>query len=223
MDYTITKITFDKKTKSANVFFDTKVTLNISPELVAKFNLKCGVVLNQGLFNQICYEQEVIQAKSIAIRYISYRPRTTWEVKFKLSNLRFSPSAVERTIDVLKELGYLDDKCFAEKYINEKLRLKKSSFIKIEQELLRKGIAKDIIENVFGRYDRLDFEKFNALKHAQKKYHSVRVESELERKQKTINYLIRKGFPFELANEVVEVVAKEHNSAHPEGLEPPTL
>lgn len=223
MQYRITKIFFDKKTKLSNVLFDSNDALNISAELVVKFNLKRGVVIDQTLYTQICHEQEILQAKNEAIRYISYRPKTIWEVENKLYSLKFRPEAIAKTINFLIEFGYLDDEKFAVKYINEKIKLKKSSFKKLERELLRKGIKKDILENVFLQFERSDIEKINALQHARRKYCSIKYKSEFERIQKTINYLIQKGFSFDLAKEAVDEISKELDSAHPEGLEPPTL
>lgn len=223
MQYRIAKITFDRKTKLANVLFDSNDSLNISADIVAKFNLKPGVVVDESLYTKICYEQEILQAKNSAIRYLSYRPRTIWEVKSKLYSLKFSTETIEKTIDFLKEYGYLDDEKFAVKYINEKLKLTKSSFKKLEQELLQKGIKKDILEGVLRCFEQSDIEKNNAFQYARRKYSSIKYSSEFERIVKTINYLLQKGFGFELAKEVVEEISKEFNSAHPEGLEPPTL
>lgn len=209
MQYRITKITFDRKTKFANVLFDSNDALNISADLVAKFNLKRGVVIDKTLYTQICHEQEILQAKNLAIRYISYRPRTIWEVKSKLYSLKFSSDTIEKTINFLKEFGYLEDENFAIKYINEKLKLKKWSFKKLEQELLLKGIKKDILESVFRRFEQSDIEKINALHLARRKYSSVKYCSKFERMQKTINYLVQKGFGFDLSKEVVEEISRK--------------
>lgn len=224
MDRIISKISFDHKAKSAVVLFNTNETLNLSLDLVGKFNIRRGSLINSDTFDEICYEQEVIEAKNIAMNFVSYRQRTTVEVESKLQSLNYEPRVIQKVIEFLCHFGYLNDEKFALAYVKEKMQFKKMSFRRIQQELLRKGIKKEILEVIQQQIEWLNAEKENARHLATKKYQTLGYGTQdVEKERKIINYLLQKGFEYSLVKEVVKEITEGLTSAHPEGLEPPTL
>ncbi|MDO4611246.1 MAG: RecX family transcriptional regulator [Candidatus Saccharibacteria bacterium] len=108
------------------------------------------------------------------------------EISSELSDLVF-----ER----LLERGYLDDLKFAKYYVENRFVKKGVSMRRLEMELLKKGISKEIVAEVFtdsGRDEREEILKMAAKKRA--KYDDP---------QKLLAYLVRQGFSYELAKEVV--------------------
>ncbi|MEK6759622.1 MAG: regulatory protein RecX [Deltaproteobacteria bacterium] len=90
------------------------------------------------------------EALSTALRYLSTRPRSVFEVRERLSKKGFSPADIEKTIDSLTLAGYLDDTKFGRMLSASRLRHKNWGLLKIRNELKMKGVSVEIIEDVLG-------------------------------------------------------------------------
>ena len=96
----------------------------------------------------------------------------------------------ETIIERLISKGYLDDKKFAEFWVENRFLKKGVSQKRLKMELLKKGVAKEIIEEVLGgRDDDAEIEKMIAKKRG--KYTD----------EKLIQYLCRQGFSYDLVKE----------------------
>lgn len=98
-------------------------------------------------------------------------------------------------IERLMAHGYLDDFKFAEWYVENRFVKKGVSARRLKMELMKKGISKDVVDEVLrdsGRNDEDEILKIIAKKRA--KYTD----------EKLIQYLCRQGFPYELASRLVQ-------------------
>ena len=86
------------------------------------------------------------KAKDYALRYISYRPRTVWEVNKKLTDKGYDHQIIALAIVFLKEYCFLDDLEFARFWIRNRQKVKPCGSRRIYCELVQKGIAKSIID-----------------------------------------------------------------------------
>lgn len=105
-----------------------------------------------------------------------------------------------RIIERLKSHGYIDDFKFAEWYVENRFVKKGVSQKRLKMELLKKGISKDVIEEVLrdsGRSDEEEILKIIAKKRA--KYDD----------EKLTQYLCRQGFAWQLASELVRSYEKD--------------
>ena len=91
--------------------------------------------------------QEFQNALGAALRFISYRPRSTREVERKLS-LKFGTEVIDRVTYWLSENKYLDDKRFAAQWKDYRDRLRPRSLRFIRMELRVLGVAEDILDDV---------------------------------------------------------------------------
>ena len=99
----------------------------------------------------------------------------------------------DEIISRLLTKGYLDDEAFAEWYVENRFTKKGISRRRLEMELLKKGVAKGVIDSVLcGRNEEEEIEKVIAKK--RKKY----------TEEGLIQYLCRQGFPYELVREKVQ-------------------
>ena len=100
----------------------------------------------------------------------------------------FSQDIIERLV----EKKYLNDKTFAEFYVENRFVKKGISKKRLKLELMKKGISKEIVDEVLDvRNDEEEIEKMIAKKRA--KYDD----------EKLIQYLCRQGFSYDLAREKV--------------------
>ena len=73
-------------------------------------------------------------------RYVVFKKRTEMEISQKCKRLEYNEEYIEEIIQYLSENEYIDDVKYVEKYINNILKLKKSSIFEIKMDLLRRGI-----------------------------------------------------------------------------------
>ena len=99
--------------------------------------------------------EEFDELKIKMMHYITYKKRTKQEIKQKFSE--FDGQILEDAIEYFEEAGYIDDKTYINKSINEFMRLKNLSLKEVQYKLLSKGIGKNEIEDYFSQ----DIENLN--------------------------------------------------------------
>ncbi len=125
--------------------------------------------------------------KTKILKYISFKKRTEQEVRQKFKNE--DTELLEETIEDLKELGYINDKEYIERFVKEVTILKNFSIYEIKYKLMTKGINRDIIDEYFDINDEMlkEYEKQSAGKIIEKKMKTME-------KEDIKNYLLRKNF-----------------------------
>ena len=89
----------------------------------------------------------MINIRDYALRLIEFKDRTEKELREKLKEKNYDENSIDDEIEFLKNYGYIDDKRYAEHFVNDAINLKKWGKIRIRSELLRKGIDRDIVDN----------------------------------------------------------------------------
>lgn len=85
-------------------------------------------------------------ALTIALKFLSSRPRSIKEVRDRLGDKGFGAEETDKTLQDLEAAGYLDDEKFAAMLAGSRVRYKNWGPLKIRNELAQKGVAKDIAE-----------------------------------------------------------------------------
>ena len=124
-----------------------------------------------------------------------FKKRTEKEVRQKFINE--DNELLNDTIETLKELGYINDREYIERYVAETISLKNLSIYEIKYKLLSKGIKEELIEEYFERhYEELkEYEKKSAQNLILKKSKNME-------KEEIKNYLLRKNFPYDVLKEL---------------------
>jgi regulatory protein len=86
----------------------------------------------------------------VAARYLGARPRTRWELKRRLRRAGAEDAVVERTVERLAELGYVDDRAFARWWAEQRDRHAPRGRRMVEAELRQHGVPRDIIDELRG-------------------------------------------------------------------------
>ncbi len=208
-EYTVVNVTSNNKLSICNVELDSGEKFNFSLELVLKYKLKKGEKITKQLLQEIIADQRIITAKQTALNFVSYKPRTEYQVVAKLQKEKFTNEEINSAVQFLKEFGYIDDFHYAQRYVLYAKTQKKSSKKRIEIDLTKRGISKDIIKETIGKAVSEDEELDNASKLARKKYETLLARNAQQLEQKLINYLLNKGFSFEVIKKVIEKLLKE--------------
>ena len=142
--------------------------------------------------------EEFENEKTKVMNYIMYKKRTEYEVKNKFKNAIQNDMLCD-IIEYIKEAGYLSDRDYIERTVNEFIALKNISVKEMEYKLLTKGVNRNTLEDYF-------FENKDTLEEHELKS----IKNIVEKKQMTMEkedikmYLIRKGYKQQNIKEVLE-------------------
>lgn len=209
---TIQSMTKSKKRNVCTVELDTGEQFNLVIDIVAKYKLAKGQTLDAKHFNEILQEQKLIDAKNIALNFVSYKQRTRKEVIQKLHQKHFSENDIQNAIKFLEDFGYIDDRSFAKNFAKLCIEQKKYSIPRIKQLLFQKGIDKDIIEEVLKDLSQGTEEFDNALSIGLKKLKQLERQGKDKAIQRVAQYLRTKGFSWEIIEKVCNNLQKGTNA-----------
>ena len=146
-----------------------------------------------------------------ALFFLSFRPRSEKEIRDYLKKKKSDEQSTEKIIQRLKESKFINDKDFANWFIEQRTIIKPKAQRIIKIELKRKGIDNDLIEQLLIETPSTDLAK--AKKLAEKRIQ--RYSKEIDRKkvfEKMARYLASKGFDYDVIKEVIDqVFGKEYN------------
>ncbi len=184
-------ITDIRKTKKGrnSIYADGKYLLSIDDETLVKSKLKIGSTIDESIISDISIKSNLFQAKDKAFRLISNRIHSKKELKEKIMR-KFDENSAEITVNKMEELGLVDDEQFARLYLKELLERKKLSINRAKYELSRKGISKEIIEDILSLQE--DREKDKIIELLKTKYKG-KFDDE-KGKRRTISALQRLGY-----------------------------
>lgn len=140
-----------------------------------------------------------------AFRYLSYRPRSEFEMKVRLRKRGFDDSSIESVLLRLRDQGLVDDAAFARFWKDNRESFSPRSRAMLRRELRQKGIAPQIIAEVAGGID----EEASAYKAAQKKMRLL-AHSDYEGFHRGLGaFLRRRGFNYEVVRHTVNQLWQE--------------
>lgn len=91
-------------------------------------------------------EKRVKKARSLVLRYLTYRPRSKQEVLDYLTRKGYESEIIQDTISEMERYGYIDDYKFANDFIvNQKMR--GHGVRRVRYELQLKNIERQIIDD----------------------------------------------------------------------------
>ena len=131
---------------------------------------------------------------NLAIKYLSYQPRTVYEMQEYIKKKGFSEDIIEKIIEILLEQNHLNDRDFATLFIESKVRNKPKSKFAFQYELKKKGINPSIIDAILEQYDDQDL----ALKAVRPKIRMWQNLDDEKFKKKMMNFLRYRGFNYDI-------------------------
>lgn len=199
----ITKISSQKRRKKVNVFLNEKFAFSVDLETLVKYNLQVGQTLSQEEIEEIIKEGEFQKVYDRVLKFLSYRPRSEKEVGDYLFKKGVGGETKKLVIEKLKKQNLLDDQEFALWWIDQRITFKLSGERLLRSELIKKGIGKEIIDEVLAKKMSESLERKLALKAAQKKLATYQKLPPLEFRQKMSAFLARRGFSWEIIKEII--------------------
>lgn len=213
----ITKIEVQKKNKDrVNIYVDEEFKFACNSELIYTHRIEKGKYVDVDYLNEIIEEDNYIKGKNRALKYLERSYKTEKQVYDYLLSKEFNEKAIARIMGFLSSYSFVDDNRYAKLYIEE--RIKREGKNKIKHDLIKKGISEKIIQKMLILEDK-EIEKEVVIKLAEKKYNilinqiknkSLNIRNNgIERAKllkKLRDFLMRKGYDFELINETLNKV-----------------
>ena len=140
----ITKVSAQKRPGRYNIFLDGKYAFSAGEKTVAEFVLLKGKELDDEQVEKIRQFDAVVKGSDLAAHFLSYEPRTIFEVLQYLKKHEISDEAANSAVNQLNELGYLDDRQYAKLFIKNDLRVGSDGPKSLLRKLTQKGVDPEI-------------------------------------------------------------------------------
>ncbi len=191
--------------RRVNVFLDGKFAFSLEAEVAVKEGLQIGQELSATQIGAIASSDHFHRCFNVAAYYLSYRPRSEFELRERLHQRGFDDDKVEAVLAKLKEQGLVDDIAFAQFWRDNRESFSPRSQWLTKLELRRKGVAGDIIDQVVDAVDDDD----SAYRAAQSKARNLPLSDYQLFRHRLGEYLKRRGFGYRVINHTVERLWQE--------------
>ncbi len=207
----ITKIARQKNNPERyNIYLNEEYAFPVDEAILLQFGLTKGKVLDEFEIQEIAYEDEIRKAFNKGLNFLSYQMRSEHEVKKKLLTLEFGEAVALEAIQKLKSYGFINDENYSKALLDTKKATMKKGPRAIRQDLIKKGIDKNLQDEVLATYS-LEEQIKLALQLAEKIVHSEKRKTPAQVKAKIQDYLLRKGYAFPIVEEVLNQIELEQD------------
>jgi len=195
----ITKIEKQKRRQNFySLFLDGKYAFHLHKDVLSELRWKIGQEVDQQEIKRVTRLEQIKEARDYAFLLLSYRARSCQEITERLLRKKYEREIIQEVVEELKRLHYLDDRAFAIEWVESRLREKRGKRL-IRQELLKKGIEKEVIDDSIAE----SFEKiatnedelaWQAIERRIPRYQKL---EKLKAYRRIKDFLIRRGFSIE--------------------------
>lgn len=191
--------------KCVVMYLDDKPALTLEAEVVIGEGLQVGQELATDRVEELVKASNFQHCLNVAMHFLSYRPRSEFELRKRLKRRGFDSDSVEPVLSKLREQGLVNDVEFARFWQDNRQTFSPRSAALTRLELRRKGVADEIISEVVGTASDEDSAYQAALGKARRlpllDYETFR--------RRLGDYLRRRGFSYGVVSDTVEQLWRE--------------
>ena len=196
----VTAIERHARRQRADVFVDGSFALSLSSQVIREEGLEIGSPVDSERVAELHRAELRYKAWQTALRLLSYRPRSEVELRRRLAGKGLPEAIVHWTIERLKALSLVDDQRFAGQWVESRDRVNPRSRRMLAHELQLKGINRQLAATAT---ESLSDEEA-AYRAAQNRAHRLRDASYTVFQKRLGDFLLRRGFGYELTGRIVE-------------------
>lgn len=202
---TITAIEAQKKNQErVSIFLNGEFAFGIDQDVLVRFGLARGDVLSEEKIVEILRADQEKVAKNKAFRLLAVRARSRSELAERLRQADFAAPVIESVLADLERVQLINDPEFAMSFARSQVVTRPCGEFMLRQELIRKGVAANLIDAAIAEAYREQPQRLLAQQLAQKKKHQSKNLSEVKAKKRVWDLLGRRGFGWELIQEIME-------------------
>lgn len=188
----------ERKKSMTALYIDGEYAVSVDTMTFMSTGKKTGSEITDEELYELIENSKISRAKEKALYLIEYKSRTKKEIFDKLIML-YGESAAALAVERLEELGLVNDKAYALEYAEYLLYKKKFSRKRAEFEMSKKGIDKDLAQEIF---DELEPDAIQQIRNLLETKFSSRLSSEKDR-ARTVNSLKSMGYVWSDINDVM--------------------
>lgn len=184
-------VEFDKKRNK--IFIDGEFAFVLYKGELRSFGIKEGETIPEETYLEITKTLLPKRATKRAMELLTKKDYTEKKLRDKLAAGLYSDDIIDAAIDYVKSYNYLDDERYARDYVSYNIEYRSKN--RIKQDLMTRGISKDIIDSVIAEFTDeqcRDAEKDQIGRLLVKKHYDTSMD--YKDKQKIIAFLLRKGY-----------------------------
>lgn len=207
---TVTALEIQKRNKDrVNVYLDGEFAFGLNVLDAAR--LHRGAILSDAEIAALQAQDALAQACDRAVAFLSYRPRSSAEVRRYLAEKQTAPDVIEGAIARLTAQAYLDDAAFAAAWVRNRVALRPLGARALRYELREKGIEASVIDAVLTDLDAQD----GAYQAALPKARRLGGQGKQAFRQKLGAFLARRGFDYDTVRAVTDRLIDELGQQDP--------
>ena len=212
IEYYVTSIA-DLTKKSRLIYINYQPAFALYLSEIRQFDIRIGSCISSDHMSYIVDDYLAKRATRRAMFLLKDRDYTKKQLEDKLKSSYYPESSIKAAFDYISRYGYIDDKRYAENYVNFKSESKTRR--QIECLLISKGVSESIVKEVCDNYyyeKDEDFELNKAIYELEKKYKDLSVISAMDYNniQKVKGFLYRKGYSTDIINKALDVVEETY-------------
>lgn len=136
-----------RRKRLSQLYLDGEAAVKVDTETLLKAGWKPGMEISDEDLHQLLQESEARRAKEKALYLLEYRSHSKKELADKISRTT-SREAAEAAVDKMEELGLVNDEDYGRQMAEYLLQKKGYGLRRARQELLQKGIDRELIEEL---------------------------------------------------------------------------
>ena len=208
---TISSVVAQAKTRRhlgtrVNVFIDEKFSFSLAVELAIDLGLRPSFVVTPQLLEEMLRRDGDARAYARALNFLSYRPRSSKEIRDKLLRDEFPETVVHRVLERLQQEGQVNDADFASLWVESRTHSRPKGARVLRQELRLKGVEAETIAHSLPDEEQELVNAIEALRPQLRKWTAL---DERARRDKAFGFLQRRGFNFGAAKNALRVLDEE--------------
>lgn len=176
---------------------DNKEAITLYDEVIINNNLLFNKNIDSELLNKINKDNDYYKNYNKVLKYILYKMRSRLEIDEYMKKLEIPLEEQEKIIIKLEQNNFINDSMYVKAFIADKINLTNDGPYKIRNELFKKNIDEDLIDEELSNYDESIFEE-KVIKIIKKKFQTNNKYSSYILKQKIFNNLINLGYSKEM-------------------------
>lgn len=203
----ITKVEPQKRNKKrVNIYINDRFAFGVHEDIAYSLHLEEDAEIDREYIERVVMEEEQNRANNYALNLLAFRSRTEKEIRDKMRDKEYDQAVISSTIETLKRIGLLDDTQYAKNFANDKANFNKFGNGRIRFELAKKGVSREIIEEVLEDQSGDEYER--ALETAKRKLNSYKSDDKNAIYRKLGGFLQRKGYSYDIVSSVLKELVK---------------
>lgn len=172
------------------VRLDEDISFPMYGKELEEYGIREEAVLQDMEYSRIMQELLPKRAKLCAMHLLEKKEWTEHQLRDKLHTLFYPEEIIDQAVAYVKAYHYIDDLRYAASYIE--YRMEKKSIRQLEQELMQKGISREVVREAAEQIE-LPEEETQIRKWLEKKHYAEKSDDPRER-ERMYRFLLGKGY-----------------------------